>query len=718
MSRRKVRGLTRTGRQVSEDPDLDNLLSNLSPEEMEELEKEVMTVPDLDPGEGRIQVLGAEAHEKAPPAANNIQDASSSREREIKKPSQRESCSEEPKKESRKQEYLRKMGLSQEAQEGPLQRQATVSSDQDTRPGGRTSTRPDGVKENRPGASSSYRRSDSRVETTDKQEDVKMKERRENRESMNNKTKDMISKLQGKNDEAREKERKEESKKRDDSKTKELISKLQQSKDGKKDRKEDFKTKGLVSKMLERQSQVEECKAENKKTKEEEKDQADEQMQRQTALEKGKSDLQVDKKYSKEREKEEGEKEKEKEKGKEEEKEEEKEEKEKGKEEKEKGKEREKDEESKKKVKDTELMQGRKRMQEKDPEERKTNEQSRGTGQKAGPESAMEEQSQNCVENKNSNSKTKEEDEDEEDSSMFDELMEQVHKNDPSVSEINVNNSEVIKTKTLIQFAEALHGNTHIKAFALANCRADDHVAYAIAGALRANKTLTSINLDSNHLTGKGIIALIRALQHNATLTELRFHNQRHICGGKTEMEMTKVLKENTTLLKLGYQFELAGPRMTMTNILSRNMDRQRQRRLQEQKLAQANGDKKGTLEVPKTGGVGSLKGSPMPSPKPSPLASPMPSPKLTPKRTSRGGGPPPPPPPPGGGPPPPPPPPAPLLDMDSLKNSLTPVSQRRVEGKVGGAAGGRNSRDQLLASIRDSTKMKLKKVAVPKLLQ
>lgn len=51
MSRRKVRGLTRTGRQVSEDPDLDNLLSNLSPEEMEELQKEVLTVPDPDPSE-------------------------------------------------------------------------------------------------------------------------------------------------------------------------------------------------------------------------------------------------------------------------------------------------------------------------------------------------------------------------------------------------------------------------------------------------------------------------------------------------------------------------------------------------------------------------------------------------------------------------------------------------------------------------------------------
>lgn len=58
MSRRKVKGLTRTGRQVSEDPDLDNLLSTLSPEEMEELEKDMMKVPDLNPEEGKVIVQG------------------------------------------------------------------------------------------------------------------------------------------------------------------------------------------------------------------------------------------------------------------------------------------------------------------------------------------------------------------------------------------------------------------------------------------------------------------------------------------------------------------------------------------------------------------------------------------------------------------------------------------------------------------------------------
>lgn len=73
MSRRKVRGLTRTGRQVSEDPDLDNLLSTLSPEEMEELEKDMMKVPDLKPEDGII--FQGESQQAQPPTSNNVPDA-------------------------------------------------------------------------------------------------------------------------------------------------------------------------------------------------------------------------------------------------------------------------------------------------------------------------------------------------------------------------------------------------------------------------------------------------------------------------------------------------------------------------------------------------------------------------------------------------------------------------------------------------------------------
>ncbi|KAF5891110.1 leiomodin-1-like, partial [Clarias magur] len=136
-------------------------------------------------------------------------------------------------------------------------------------------------------------------------------------------------------------------------------------------------------------------------------------------------------------------------------------------------------------------------------------------------------------------------------SSMFDDLLEQVRSDDPELTELNINNPDVIKTDTLIQFAEGLRSNTHIKTFALANTRADDDVAFVIVGMLGNNITLTGNNLVSNLLTGKGILAIIESLQHNVTLIELRFHNQRHICGGKTEMEMAKILRDNTSLLEL-----------------------------------------------------------------------------------------------------------------------------------------------------------------------
>lgn len=285
--------------------------------------------------------------------------------------------------------------------------------------------------------------------------------------------------------------------------------------------------------------------------------------------------------------------------------------------------------------------------------------------------------------------------------SIFDEPLERVKSNDPEMTEVNVNNSDCITNEILVRFTEALEFNTVVKVFALANTRADDHVAFAIAIMLKANKTITSLNLDSNHITGKGILAIFRALLQNNTLTELRFHNQRHICGGKTEMEIAKLLKENTTLLKLGYHFELAGPRMTVTNLLSRNMDKQRQKRLQEQKQAQeASGEKKDRLEVPKVGAL--AKGSPKPSPQPSPKPAPKDSPK-------KAGAP--------AAPPPPPPPLAPPLIMENLKNSLSPATQRKMGDKVLPAQE-KNSRDQLLAAIRSSNLKQLKKVEVPKLLQ
>ncbi|KAG7522120.1 leiomodin-2-like [Solea senegalensis] len=165
---------------------------------------------------------------------------------------------------------------------------------------------------------------------------------------------------------------------------------------------------------------------------------------------------------------------------------------------------------------------------------------------------------------------------------VIDTVLEQILGDDPTVNDVNLNNIEDVSQETLLRFAEALSTNTHVHVFSLANTRADDRVAFAISKMLCENCSIRNLNIESNFVSGRGILALLAALKHNKTLVELRFHNQRHICGGKVEMEMVQLLRENTTLLKLGYQFDLPGPRMTATSILTRNQDQQRQRRLQE----------------------------------------------------------------------------------------------------------------------------------------
>lgn len=165
--------------------------------------------------------------------------------------------------------------------------------------------------------------------------------------------------------------------------------------------------------------------------------------------------------------------------------------------------------------------------------------------------------------------------------------LRRVRQNDPDMKELNLNNIENIPKEMLLDFVNAMKKNKHVKTFSLANVGADENVAFALANMLRENRSITTLNIESNFITGKGIVAIMRCLQFNETLTELRFHNQRHMLGHHAEMEIARLLKANNTLLKMGYHFELPGPRMVVTNLLTRNQDRQRQKRQEEQKQQQ-----------------------------------------------------------------------------------------------------------------------------------
>ncbi|NXM74146.1 LMOD1 protein, partial [Serilophus lunatus] len=603
-------------RQVSEDPDIDNLLSTLSPEEMEELEKE-LDVVDADgsiPGEKK-QV------ENSSPGPQNCDPELNHHGKDPRKSLRREQAVDESRLSENKGDKNEEKGKETPSKDLAQKRDTKVGKDS---------------------------KKEESVQKTDTKGKAEAEPKSKENKAMNDKVKAMEKKLMGK-------DKKEEEKgsvlKKDtgkDKKEEEKSSALK--KDTGKDKKEEEKGSDLKKKDAGKDKKEEEKGSAAKE--ETEKDKKKEEK-----VSASKKDTEKDKK------------------------------------------EEEKIPESKKQAEKDTKAEGKKEKDNKE-EEKGSAEKKPEVDKKEKPQGEAEKASEEKQQNKAGASKA-EPAKDDEASSIFDELIEKVKNNDAEVTEVNVNNSDCINNETLVRFTEALEFNTVVKVFALANTRADDHVAFAISIMLKSNKVLTSINLDSNHITGKGILAIFRALLQNDTLTELRFHNQRHICGGKTEMEIAKLLKENTTLLKLGYHFELAGPRMTVTNLLSRNMDRQRQKRLQEQKLAQERGEKKDLLEVPKAGAL--PKGSPKASPQPSPKASPKGSPK-------KGGGP--------AVPPPPPPPLAPpLMINENLKNSLSPATQRKL-GERALPGQEKNSRDQLLAAIRSSNLKQLKKVELPKLLQ
>ncbi|KFV64878.1 Tropomodulin-2, partial [Dryobates pubescens] len=151
--------------------------------------------------------------------------------------------------------------------------------------------------------------------------------------------------------------------------------------------------------------------------------------------------------------------------------------------------------------------------------------------------------------------------------------LQRIKANDPSLVEINLNNIKNIPIPTLKEFAKALESNTHVKTFSLAATRSNDPVAIAFADMLKVNKTLKSLNVESNFITGTGILALINALKENESLTEIKIDNQRQQLGTAVEMEIAKMLEENSKILKFGYQFTKQGPRTRVAAAITKNND-------------------------------------------------------------------------------------------------------------------------------------------------
>ncbi|XP_076656516.1 tropomodulin isoform X4 [Halictus rubicundus] len=156
-----------------------------------------------------------------------------------------------------------------------------------------------------------------------------------------------------------------------------------------------------------------------------------------------------------------------------------------------------------------------------------------------------------------------------------DATIKQVREDDASLTELNWNNIKNISDEKFIQLFEGLEMNTHLESLSLTNVGVTDKTAQRLAEALEKNSTLRVLNVETNFISPSVIVRLIRGLLKTKSIEEFRCSNQRsQVLGNKIEMEITQLVEQNPTLLRLGLHLEFNDARHRVAAHLQRNIDR------------------------------------------------------------------------------------------------------------------------------------------------
>ncbi|XP_021354550.1 tropomodulin-1-like isoform X2 [Mizuhopecten yessoensis] len=169
------------------------------------------------------------------------------------------------------------------------------------------------------------------------------------------------------------------------------------------------------------------------------------------------------------------------------------------------------------------------------------------------------------------------------------ESIKQIKANDAKLKTLNLNNIKNISNERQTEIVEGLKTNTCLETLEMANVAMTDKVASVIPDVLKANKTLKVLSLESNFISGETLVEIVKAINENQVLQELRFANQKpEALGNKVEMKLLKLIEANTSLLRFGIHFEFPEPRVRIHDKIQNNNDLLRKKRLEDGSKSQS----------------------------------------------------------------------------------------------------------------------------------
>lgn len=143
---------------------------------------------------------------------------------------------------------------------------------------------------------------------------------------------------------------------------------------------------------------------------------------------------------------------------------------------------------------------------------------------------------------------------------------------------VRINNIKLEKT-VLYAIFDALKKTEVVKHLSLAAINMKDEDGLLFNEAMKENKTIETLNLESNELTNICIEPLCEILETHPTIREFKCSHQTHGLGSRGEEAMARALNKNERLLKVSYPFKVQSARSVADRCQIRNNEILRQKR-------------------------------------------------------------------------------------------------------------------------------------------
>lgn len=158
-------------------------------------------------------------------------------------------------------------------------------------------------------------------------------------------------------------------------------------------------------------------------------------------------------------------------------------------------------------------------------------------------------------------------------------MFDAIAANDPTITEVQLVSDQVfvsLSPEEVLKAAESFANNQYVTKVKMSGLRLDDQFGIKLGNSLLTNRSIERLDIESNAIGSDGLLAIIKSLQTNSTLTELFVRHQSKPMASTDEEKIPAFIEDNETILKLSVDLRSIGSRDYVDKKCRMNQEKKR----------------------------------------------------------------------------------------------------------------------------------------------